>query len=190
MTAVRNSSALDMQFSFCKTMITWELRHTLSSEATPPALTWKLLMVCFPLLELKAYATIAGTIIIIFLRESGAQDNITVTWLNTPRSRLAVNTNCYSPSSFRKMVENIEVKQHAKYACTFCGQGQDKEIGSWHLALWFPQGNEGWWDLDLYHYCCRSLACHQKTGGTEFETCLAYNKWVNLPNKACECLGF
>lgn len=37
--------------------------------------------------------------------------------------------------------ENIEVNQHAKYARTFCGKGQDKEIGSWQLALPFPLGN-------------------------------------------------
>uniref|UniRef100_A0A8C5Q5S3 60S ribosomal protein L37a n=1 Tax=Leptobrachium leishanense TaxID=445787 RepID=A0A8C5Q5S3_9ANUR len=43
-------------------------------------------------------------------------------------------------ASLRKMVKKIEISQHAKYTCSFCGK---------------------------HHLCCHSEVCHQETEGTE-----------------------
>uniref|UniRef100_A0A8C4YF44 Ribosomal protein L37a n=1 Tax=Gopherus evgoodei TaxID=1825980 RepID=A0A8C4YF44_9SAUR len=43
-------------------------------------------------------------------------------------------------ASLRKMVKKIEISQHAKYTCSFCGK---------------------------HHLCSDSQICHQKTEGTE-----------------------
>lgn len=80
------------------------------------------------MLESKAYATTAVTVFFFFslrVRDSGQCHSDLA---KHPKVKIG------SPSSFRKMVGNIEVNQQAKYG--FCGQGQEKEIVSW-----YPQGN-------------------------------------------------
>ncbi|GAB1285073.1 60S ribosomal protein L37a [Apodemus speciosus] len=52
-------------------------------------------------------------------------------------------------ASLRKMVKKIEISQHAKYTCSFCGKYQDEETSRWHLALWLLHENSGGRGLDL-----------------------------------------
>ncbi|XP_012371204.1 60S ribosomal protein L37a-like [Octodon degus] len=39
-------------------------------------------------------------------------------------------------ASLRKMVKRIEISQHAKYTCSFCGKTKMKRraVGSWHCG--------------------------------------------------------
>uniref|UniRef100_A0A8C6ALR9 Uncharacterized protein n=1 Tax=Monodon monoceros TaxID=40151 RepID=A0A8C6ALR9_MONMO len=85
------------------------------------------------------------------------------------------------------IVKKIEISQHTKYTCSFCGETKMKRqaVGIWHCGSFM---NGSWWCLDLqYCPCPHSKISHQKTEGIEspveappFETLLAYNKWVNL----------
>ncbi|KAL4684062.1 hypothetical protein H8959_021756 [Pygathrix nigripes] len=78
------------------------------------------------------------------------------------------------------MVKKIEISQHAKYTCSFCGKTKMKRraVGIWHCGSC----------MKTYHFRCHGKVRHQKTEGVErpvdalllFETSLAYNKWVNL----------
>uniref|UniRef100_A0A8D0MBP5 60S ribosomal protein L37a n=1 Tax=Sus scrofa TaxID=9823 RepID=A0A8D0MBP5_PIG len=42
---------------------------------------------------------------------------------------------CYG-ASFRKMVKKIEISQHTKYTCSFCGKTKMKRraVGIWHCG--------------------------------------------------------
>ncbi|XP_043837831.1 60S ribosomal protein L37a-like [Dromiciops gliroides] len=40
---------------------------------------------------------------------------------------------CYG-SSLRKMVKNIEISQHSKYTCSFCGKTKMKR---WAVGIWY-----------------------------------------------------
>ncbi|KAH0510458.1 60S ribosomal protein L37a [Microtus ochrogaster] len=56
---------------------------------------------------------------------------------------------CYGASLW-KMKKKIEISQHSKHTCSFCGKTKMKSHR--HLALWFLLENSGWRGLDLQHY--------------------------------------
>ncbi|KAK1340559.1 hypothetical protein QTO34_019129 [Cnephaeus nilssonii] len=98
-------------------------------------------------------------------------------------------------ASLRKMVKKIEISQHAKYTCSFCGKTKMKRraVGIWHcgscmktVAGCLTVAGGAW---TYKHFCRHSQVSQQKTEGIErpveapqFETLRAYNKWVNLYN--------
>nr|XP_020851844.1 60S ribosomal protein L37a-like [Phascolarctos cinereus] len=47
-------------------------------------------------------------------------------------------------ASLRKMVKKIEISQHAKYTCSFCGKTKMKRqaVGIWHCGSCM---NSSWW---------------------------------------------
>uniref|UniRef100_A0A2K6K148 60S ribosomal protein L37a n=1 Tax=Rhinopithecus bieti TaxID=61621 RepID=A0A2K6K148_RHIBE len=93
-------------------------------------------------------------------------------------------------ASLWKMVKKIEISQHAKYTCSFCGRTKMKRraVGIWHCGSCMKTVAGGACSYNKYHFCCHDKVLHQKTEGVErpvdapllFETSLAYNKWVNL----------
>ncbi|XP_030743505.2 60S ribosomal protein L37a-like [Echinops telfairi] len=50
-------------------------------------------------------------------------------------------------ASLRKMVKKIEISQHAKYTCSFCGKTKTKRhvVGIWHCGSCMKTGAGGAW---------------------------------------------
>ncbi|CAD7687696.1 unnamed protein product [Nyctereutes procyonoides] len=100
---------------------------------------------------------------------------------------------CYG-ASLRKMVKKIDISQHTKYTCSFCGKTKKKRqaVGIWHCGPCMKTVAGGAWTYNTTS-AVTSDAVHQKTKGVErpveappFETLLAHNKWVNLYNNKKE----
>ncbi|XP_037661478.1 60S ribosomal protein L37a-like [Choloepus didactylus] len=53
---------------------------------------------------------------------------------------------CYG-ASLRKMVKKIEISQHAKYTCSFCGKTKMKRraVGIWHCGSCMKTAAGGAW---------------------------------------------
>merc|ERR1712116_51571 len=59
-------------------------------------------------------------------------------------------------ASLRKMVKKMEITQHAKYTCSFCGKDAMKRTCVWNLVLQTMQAYCCWWSLGLLDNCCIS----------------------------------
>uniref|UniRef100_A0A4W6C4R5 Zgc:171772 n=1 Tax=Lates calcarifer TaxID=8187 RepID=A0A4W6C4R5_LATCA len=81
-------------------------------------------------------------------------------------------------ASLRKMVKKIEISQHAKYTCSFCGKTKMKRraVGIWHCGSCKKTVAGGAWtykvtQLYLHHEVClvfvalldRKLRCSKLT---------------------------
>ncbi|KAJ6665493.1 hypothetical protein lerEdw1_003334 [Lerista edwardsae] len=86
-------------------------------------------------------------------------------------------------ASLRKMVKKIEISQHAKYTCSFCGKTKMKRkaVGIWHCGSCMKTVAGGAWTYNLnlsssgfssthvlkYHFSSDSEICYQKTERAE-----------------------
>ncbi|PNI70988.1 RPL37A isoform 2 [Pan troglodytes] len=63
-------------------------------------------------------------------------------------------------ASLRKMVKKIEISQHAKYTCSFCGKTKMKRraVGIWHCGSCMKTVAGGAWTYKLAVACCLCLA--------------------------------
>ncbi len=78
----------------------------------------------------------------------------------------------------RKMVKKIEISQHAKYSCSFCGKTKTEEEGCWYLTLWVLRGDSGWRRLDIQHnFHCHSQVQNQETEAVEDTVTKCENHW-------------
>merc|ERR1712066_799818 len=57
-------------------------------------------------------------------------------WPNAPRRWGSGKYGTRYGASLRKMVKKIEISQHAKYTCSFCGKTKMKRraVGIWHCG--------------------------------------------------------
>ncbi|KAF3824163.1 hypothetical protein GH733_008448 [Mirounga leonina] len=57
-------------------------------------------------------------------------------------------------ASLRKMVKKIEISQHAKYTCSFCGKTKMKRraVGIWHCGSCMKTVAGGAWTYNLGNY--------------------------------------
>ncbi|KAI8125800.1 60S ribosomal protein L37a [Lucilia cuprina] len=66
-------------------------------------------------------------------------------------------------ASLRKMVKKMEITQHSKYTCSFCGKDSMKRacVGIWSCKkMKALQARRSWWCLGiLYHCCCLRTFC-------------------------------
>ncbi|XP_041486829.1 60S ribosomal protein L37a-like isoform X1 [Microtus oregoni] len=54
-------------------------------------------------------------------------------------------------ASFRKMVKKIEISQHAKYTCSFCGKTKmtRRAVGIWHCGSFMKTVAGGAWTYNM-----------------------------------------
>merc|ERR1711936_656351 len=68
-------------------------------------------------------------------------------------------------ASLRKSVKKMEITQHSKYLCTFCGKENMKRsaVGIWKCDVQKLPYHRRRRCLDLFNHCCSlSPICHQK----------------------------
>uniref|UniRef100_A0A8C1C2H0 Ribosomal protein L37a n=1 Tax=Cyprinus carpio carpio TaxID=630221 RepID=A0A8C1C2H0_CYPCA len=67
-------------------------------------------------------------------------------------------------ASLRKMVKKIEISQHAKYTCSFCGKTKMKRkaVGIWHCGSCMKTVAGGAWMYNRH-----GQICHQASEGAE-----------------------
>uniref|UniRef100_A0A8C8GAN4 Ribosomal protein L37a n=1 Tax=Oncorhynchus tshawytscha TaxID=74940 RepID=A0A8C8GAN4_ONCTS len=81
-------------------------------------------------------------------------------------------------ASLRKMVKKIEISQHAKYTCSFCGKTKMKRraVGIWHCGSCMKTVAGGAWTYNTeslfpfvfqHDVCSHSEVGHQETEGAE-----------------------
>ncbi|XP_072352320.1 large ribosomal subunit protein eL43-like [Scyliorhinus torazame] len=65
-------------------------------------------------------------------------------------------------ASFRKMVEKIEISQHAKYTCSFCGKMKMKcrAVGIWHCGSCMKMVAGGAWAYNIASCATVKSAIH------------------------------
>ncbi|XP_045353404.1 60S ribosomal protein L37a-like [Leopardus geoffroyi] len=76
------------------------------------------------------------------------ESKFVATWLNTTKEvRIANKYWTRYGTSFRKMVKKIEISQHAKYTCFFCGKTKMKRraLGIWRCGSCMKTVAGGTW---------------------------------------------
>ncbi|XP_019683188.3 60S ribosomal protein L37a-like [Felis catus] len=76
------------------------------------------------------------------------ESKFVATWLNTTKKvRIANKYWTRYGTSFRKMVKKIEISQHAKYTCSFCGKTKMKRraLGIWRCGSCMKTVAGGTW---------------------------------------------
>ncbi|XP_036728484.1 60S ribosomal protein L37a-like [Balaenoptera musculus] len=65
----------------------------------------------------------------------------------TKKVRIVGKYGTHYGASLRKMVKTIEIRQHAKYTCSFCGKAKMKRraVGIWHCGSWMKTVAGGAW---------------------------------------------
>ncbi|KAJ6327221.1 hypothetical protein OIU78_014159 [Salix suchowensis] len=60
-------------------------------------------------------------------------------------------------ASLRKQIKKMEVSQHSKFFCEFCGKVCCEEEGCWNLGVQGLWESQSWWCLHFEHcQCCDS----------------------------------
>nr|XP_020758391.1 putative 60S ribosomal protein L37a [Odocoileus virginianus texanus] len=94
-------------------------------------------------------------------------------------------------ASLRKMVKKIEISQHVKYTCSFCGKTKMKRraVGIWHCGSCMKTVAGGAWTYTTTSAVTVKSAIRRLKELKDQEKhhhlimLLAYNKWVNLCHK-------
>ncbi|XP_042810203.1 60S ribosomal protein L37a-like [Panthera leo] len=76
------------------------------------------------------------------------ESKFVATWLNTTKKvRIANKYWTRYGTSFRKMVKKIEIRQHTKYTCSFCGKTKMKRqaVGIWRCGSCMKTVAGGTW---------------------------------------------
>uniref|UniRef100_A0A8C1TBV8 Zgc:171772 n=1 Tax=Cyprinus carpio TaxID=7962 RepID=A0A8C1TBV8_CYPCA len=71
-------------------------------------------------------------------------------------------------ASLRKMVKKIEISQHAKYTCSFCGKTKMKRkaVGIWHCGSCMKTVAGGAWMYNTTSAVCRIHSHHHYICGS------------------------
>merc|ERR1712150_419848 len=81
-------------------------------------------------------------------------------------------------ASLRKTVKKMEITQHAKYTCTFCGKDNMKRqaVGIWKCGTKKLQYYRSWWRMELfYNCCCISKSSHSKVKRSKGTISILFN---------------
>ncbi|XP_038943536.1 large ribosomal subunit protein eL43-like [Rattus norvegicus] len=85
------------------------------------------------------------------------------------------------------MVKKIEISQHAKYTCSFCGKTKMKRraVGIWHCGSCVKTAADGAWTHNTTSAVTAKSAIRRLKEPVDqpflrSETCLACNKWVKI----------
>ncbi|XP_066089930.1 large ribosomal subunit protein eL43 isoform X2 [Saccopteryx bilineata] len=71
-------------------------------------------------------------------------------------------------ASLRKMVKKIEISQHAKYTCSFCGKTKMKRraVGIWHCGSCMKTVAGGAWTYKLGNWALSgAMTCGARDSG-------------------------